>query len=127
MEFEDITNLLRINFPYFELGSNRGIVTQILGQPEGVFIQKKHNISIYKYGNVQLTFLNNLLIKYNFDVTLVTPPHLFKDIYNHISSIENIVKEDTLLHIKIILQNGFTFVFDKESGVLENIFFASDK
>ena len=127
MEFEDITNLLGLNFPYFELGSNQGFVIQILGQPEGVFIQKKHNISIYKYGNVQLTFLNNLLIKYNFDVTLVTHPYLFKDIYNHISSIENIVKKDTLFHIEIILQNGFTFVFDKESGVLENIFFASDK
>ena len=127
MEFEDITNLLGLNFPYFELVSNQGFVIQILGQPEGVFIQKKHNISIYKYGNVQLTFLNNLLIKYNFDITLSTPPYLFKDIYNHISSIENIVNEDTLLHIKIILQNGFTFVFDKESGVLENIFFASDK
>lgn len=127
MEFNDVTNLLEFNFPYFDFGSHKSIIMHNLGQPEGVFIRNKNKIAVFKYGPIQLTFFDDFLLHYNFHFAHNVRLFSLKDIYDRFPLIKNGVIDNTHSHLKIYLKNGFTLVFDKEQMILENIIFGTTK
>lgn len=126
MDFINLISLLELNFSYIDLGSHKQVVIDTLGQPDGIYSQKKHNVIIFKYRNIQLTFLDDFLYSYNIDFKSTTPAHSLSSLNNLALSSESYIVEEMSLHKKITLKNGIIFIFGKDD-ILENIFFCEEE
>lgn len=125
MSIEDIKKIFDRNFLPIEITDKVETVLFRMGEPDDRLEDKKNCIVIFKYKNLQLVFIEKILVSYNIYFFNNDQSHSFKEIseylFFHADTFEpcfqKIISEDSYC----ICINNMYFIFEKHTNLLETI------